>query len=589
MKMRWSLDALYPSFDSDAFKQDLTKCTEGIRQIKKWTKINLSNQEEPVKKLEKYITTQNDFLHLYSRLQSFAQLTLSVEAKNEKALKTLEKLETMSTELAEPTVQFQKWLGSLNNLDQLISSSEILKEHRFYLLEQANKNQYLLSEQEEVILAKMKNTGSKAWAKLQELLTSTLLVEITVNDEEKQLPLPVVRNMAYDSDPQVRKMAYEAELKSYKKIEESSAASLNGIKGEFITISEKRGYQSPLEKTLLDSRMDQEILDAMLTAMRESLPSFHKFFRKKAELLGYKNGLPFYELFAPMGEVDMKYTYDEAREFIVKNFRTFSDKLANFADRAFAEHWIDAEPREGKRGGAFCSNLHVIKQSRILSNFTGSFSDVTTLAHELGHGYHGSCLMDQTFLNSHYPMPIAETASIFCETIVKNAALQEAEPEEAFAILENELSDAGQVIVDIYSRFLFESEVFKRRKEASLSVNELKEIMLNAQKEAYGDGLEPDFLHPYMWVCKPHYYFPERHFYNFPYAFGMLFAKGLYAEYLKRGADFVPEYDKLLSVTGKMNVADITKTMGIDVRSPEFWRNSLKLVEQDIETFIHMK
>ncbi|WP_161937271.1 M3 family metallopeptidase, partial [Tepidibacillus decaturensis] len=234
-------------------------------------------------------------------------------------------------------------------------------------------------------------------------------------------------------------------------------------------------------------------------------------------------------------------------------------------------------------------NLHVIKQSRILSNFTGSFSDVTTLAHELGHGYHGSCLMDQTFLNSHYPMPIAETASIFCETIVKNAALQEAEPEEAFAILENELSDAGQVVVDIYSRFLFESEVFKRRKEASLSVNELKEIMLNAQKEAYGDGLEPDFLHPYMWVCKPHYYFPERHFYNFPYAFGMLFAKGLYAEYLKRGADFVPEYDKLLSVTGKMNVADITKTMGIDVRSPEFWRNSLKLVEQDIETFIHMK
>ncbi|MFX0558948.1 M3 family oligoendopeptidase [Tepidibacillus infernus] len=589
MKMRWSLDALYPSFDSDAFKQDLTKCTEGIRQIKKWTKINLSNQEEPVKKLEKYITTQNDFLHLYSRLHSFAQLTLSVEAKNEKALKTLEKLETMSTELAEPTVQFQKWLGSLNNLDQLISSSEILKEHRFYLLEQANKNQYLLSEQEEVILAKMKNTGSKAWAKLQELLTSTLLVEITVNDEEKQLPLPVVRNMAYDSDPQVRKMAYEAELKSYKKIEESSAASLNGIKGEFITISEKRGYQSPLEKTLLDSRMDQEISDAMLTAMRESLPSFHKFFRKKAELLGYKNGLPFYELFAPMGEVDMKYTYDEAREFIVKNFRTFSDKLANFADRAFAEHWIDAEPREGKRGGAFCSNLHVIKQSRILSNFTGSFSDVTTLAHELGHGYHGSCLMDQTFLNSHYPMPIAETASIFCETIVKNAALQEAEPEEAFAILENELSDAGQVVVDIYSRFLFESEVFKRRKEASLSVNELKEIMLNAQKEAYGDGLEPDFLHPYMWVCKPHYYFPERHFYNFPYAFGMLFAKGLYAEYLKRGADFVPEYDKLLSVTGKMNVADITKTMGIDVRSPEFWRNSLKLVEQDIETFIHMK
>jgi len=586
--MRWNLDHLYPAFDSEELKKDLEIVTLEIEKMKKWADWELKNTENSVKKIEEYIQMQLDFISHYSRLYHYAELSLSVEAKNDKALKTVERLEKMGTELAEPSVKFQKWLSQHSNLEELISSSNSLQEHRFYLMELVEKSRYMLSEKEEVILAKMKNTGSNAWAKLQELLSSTLLVDITVDGEKKQLPLPVVRNMAYDADAQVRKDAYEAELASYKKVEESSAASLNGIKGEVITVSKLRGYSSPLEKTLLDSRMDKEILDAMWTAIRESLPVFQRFYRKKGEMLGHKNGLPFYDLFAPVGKVEKKYTYEQAKDFIVNHFRQFSDRLADFADHAFTHQWIDAEPREGKRGGAFCSNLHEIKESRILSNFTGSFSDVTTLAHELGHGYHGACLVDETVLNSDYPMPLAETASIFCETIIKNAALEKAESEEALFILENDISDAGQVIVDIYSRFLFESELFKRREEGSLPVKELKEIMLSAQKEAYGDGLDPEVLHPYMWLCKPHYYYSNSNFYNFPYAFGLLFAKGLYAEYLKRGDEFVNAYDQLLAVTGKMKIADVTKIMGIDVTQVDFWRNSLKLIEQDIETFMNL-
>jgi pepF/M3 family oligoendopeptidase len=420
------------------------------------------------------------------------------------------------------------------------------------------------------------------------MLTSTLLVEINIQGEEKRLPLPVVRNMAYSKDAETRRTAYEAELKSYEKIEESSAACLNGIKGEVITVSKLRGYKSPLDQTLEKSRLDRATLEAMLTAMRESLPSFRKFYLKKAEKLGHKNGIPFYDLFAPTGEGDMRFTYEEASKFVVNNFRTFSDKLADFAYNAFQKRWIDAEPREGKRGGAFCSNIHPIGESRILSNFTGSFSYVATLAHELGHGYHGSCLMDEGYLNSRYTMPIAETASIFCETIVKNAALKTASKEEAYTILEGDISDAGQVIVDIYSRFLFETELFRRREKASLSVNELKEIMINAQKEAYGEGLDPNILHPYMWINKPHYYYAGQNFYNFPYAFGLLFSKGLYAEYLKRGKSFVSDYDNLLAVTGKKKIADVTAMMNIDIHSVEFWRSSLKLIEKDIEKFIQL-
>jgi pepF/M3 family oligoendopeptidase len=588
MNTKWSLDELYTSFDSAEFKADMEKFDHYISSFKSWAIENLKDSSEASRKIEEYLKLKSEFYSLYIRLGDFAELTLSVEAKNEKAANVSEELDNKSTELTEVEVNFQKWLGCLEKFDELIKQSEVLKEYEFYLKELKAKNKYLLSEKEEVVIAKLTNTGSSAWSKLQNMLSSTLLVDININGEERQLPLPVVRNMAYSKDAAERRNAYEAELKAYKKIEESSAACLNGIKGEVITLSKLRGYDSPLEQTLINSRLDRETLEAMLQAMRESLPEFHKFFMKKAEILGHKKGLPFYDLFAPTGEADMRFTYGEAREFIVKNFRTFSDKLADFADFAFEKRWIDAEPREGKRGGAFCSNIHPIGESRILSNFTGSFSDVATLAHELGHGYHGSCLMEEKYLNSRYTMPIAETASIFCETIVKKAAIKNASKEEAYTILEGDISDAGQVIVDIYSRFLFESELFRRREKASLSVNELKEIMTNAQIQAYGEGIDSEYLHPYMWVCKPHYYYAGQNFYNFPYAFGLLFSKGLYAEYVKRGEDFVADYDKLLSVTGKKKIADVTAMMGIDIHSVDFWRSSLNIIKEDIDRFINL-
>lgn len=589
MNQRWSLDALYTSFDAPEFKRDMERLDQEIEKIQKWTTENLADTQNSAQKLEYYIKMMNEFYHLYTRLASFTHLTLSTEAKNEVALKYEDVFDQKITSLTKPEVTFTKWLGKLENLDEIINSNTYVKEHEFVIKEKAEENKYLLSDEEEILIAKMKNTGSNAWAKLQEMLSSTLLVDITVDGEQKRLPLPVVRNMAYSDNAKLRKTAYDAELASYKQIEVSSAASLNGIKGEVITLAKMRGYASPLEMTVLNARMDMQTLDAMLTAIKESLPAFHKYFHKKGELLGYKNGLPFFEMFAPVGNAEMKFTYQEARDYIVKNFRTFSDKLADFAANAFDERWIDAETREGKRGGAFCSNLHVIKESRILSNFDGSFSNMTTLAHELGHGYHGANLMEETFLNAEYPMPIAETASIFCETIVKEAVLKNANQEEAFTVLENDIGDAGQVIVDIYSRFLFESELFKRREDGAVSVNELKEIMMDAQKKAYGNGLDHDHLHPYMWACKPHYYYASHNFYNFPYAFGLLFAKGLYAEYLKRGDEFVTSYDKLLSVTGKKKIADVTMEMGIDVRNVEFWRGSLKLIEKDIEKFVNLK
>lgn len=588
MELKWSLKELYKSFDSEEFKSDLEKVDSLICNLNLWVEKITESKDNSIEKLEEYIDYYTDIENLVNRIGAFIHLTISADTTNTIALKYSDILDDKLTNIVEADTKLNKWISSLDNLDRIIESSDKLKEHKFILTSIVDKAKYLLSDKEENIIANMQNTGSNAWLKLKNNLISNHKVTIEDDGEVKELPLTVVLNMAYDKDKDVRKKAYLAEIESYKKIEDGVAAALNSIKGEVLTICKLRGYESPLEQTLINSRMDKESLDAMLSAMKEAMPTFRKYLRRKAEMLGYKNGLPFYEMYAPVIDKDMEFSYEEGAKFVEKNFRTFSNNLADFAKKAVKNNWIDVYPREGKVGGAFCSNLHFIGESRFLLNYGNTFSDVVTMAHELGHGFHGECLKNESALNSDYPMPIAETASTFCETIIKKAAIKEADKEEALSILESEISDSTQVIVDIYSRFLFESWFFEKRKESALSVDEIKDLMIKAQREAYGEGLDPEYLHPYMWTWKPHYYYVDSNFYNFPYAFGLLFAKGLYAEYLKRGDSFPKEYENLLSITGKNKIADVTKVMGIDIHNKDFWRSSLKTIEEDIENFIEL-
>jgi len=589
MSFRWDLSNLYSSFESEEFTKDFNSLDKDIETLNNFAQNNF--REESAVNISGFINLLNSFYSKFTKLYSYSSLILSVDVNDKTAQRYDELLFKKLPKIKKAEVMFKKYLGLISDIDELIENNEELKEFEFFIKDCIKESSHILSDDEEVIIAKLQTTGSNAFSNLQNQVTSNHLVDINLEGEDKRQPLPYVRNLAYSDKAEVRKKAYEAELKSYKNIELSSAACLNGIKGEVITLCRERGYESPLNMTLERSRMEKETLDVMLKAMAESLPSFRKYFRKKAELLGHKEGLPFYDLFAPVkleDKEERKFTVDTARAYIVKNFGTFSPKLSAFADKAFENKWIDGEIREGKQGGAFCAGIHNIGESRIMANFNGTLNDVLTLSHELGHGYHGECLKGESYLNSDYPMPIAETASIFCETIVKNAAIKEGSREEAFSILEGSISDAAQVIVDIMSRYYFETALFKIREDHALTPDELKEEMIKAQLETYGEGLDKNFLHPYMWVCKPHYYYVDSNFYNFPYAFGQLFAKGLYAIYMEKGQEFVEEYDKLLAVTGKKSVADAAKIMNVDVNSIEFWRGSLKLIEKEIDEFINM-
>jgi len=584
MDMRWSLDDLYTSFDSPEFLADFEAVKKEVAEFGKWAAENFASPENAGAKLEAYINRINSERKL-AKLFSFAHLTRSVDDSNESAKKYADLLRSLMADMAGPTVLFKKFVISLADLESLIAASPLLTEHGFILNEIVAQSKYLLSEKEEVAIARLRTTGSAAWTDMKDTLLANMRVPVVVEGEEKVLPLPAIRNLATDPNAETRKNAYFAEMESYKAVDKAAAAALNAIKGEVWTMVKMRGYESPLHMTLVTSRLEKETLEAMISAIEGFLPSFRRFYKKKAEVLGHKNGLPFYDVLAPTSKVKMKFTYQEAMDFVLEQFYTFSEKMGDMAKHAFDNKWVDAEVRVGKRGGAFCSNLHHIGQSRLVVNFSGSFGSVNTLAHELGHAYHGLCLRDVPYANTVYTMPIAETASNFCETIVTDAAIKRANPEEKYALLEAELGAAMQVIIDIYSRYLFESRFFEKRQGGSLSVEEINALMIQAQKDAFGDSLDHDCLHEYMWVNKVHYYYAERNFYNFPYAYGKLFAKGIYAKYLAEGDSFLEKYDALLAATGSNSLETVGDLAGIDVRKKDFWISSLKLLEAKVDEF----
>ena len=299
--------------------------------------------------------------------------------------------------------------------------------------------------------------------------------------------------------------------------------------------------------------------------------------------------MPWYDMFAPVGSMEKEYTAEEAGELLVNSFSEFSQDMADMMAAAFADRWIDFLPHEGKVGGAFCAGVSCLKESRILTNFNGSFDAIITLAHELGHAYHNLHTFSHRALNRDYSMPVAETASTFNETVITMNAIRKAQSrEEKLALIETILMGTTQIICDIYSRFLFEDRVFAACSSQFLMSGDLKEIMLGAQKEAYGDGLDHEFLHPYMWTCKSHYYSAGLSYYNFPYAFGGLFAMGLYSIYQKEGESFVPKYQALLHATPVMSVEDVAKMADIDLTSPDFWRESLKAFGELIDEFVEL-
>ena len=573
MSTEWSLKEIYPSFESEEFKRDFERFSN-FREV-----FNGLTLEDNLESIKAAIAALEEFSVLSSRLGNYINLTLTANTTDETANKYRTLFGNAYAALNSAYTKVYKFIGSV---ETDITSDENLKDYEFYFAEAKQQYKHLLSDELEDVIAKFSISGGDGWEQLFEAMTSGVEGEF----KGEKVTLSEIRNMAYDADAAVRKEAYETELKMYDTIKEPIAFALHNIKQQVLTDTSLRGFESPLAQTLEASRMSRKTLDALLEAIREYLPQFRAYLKHKAALLGHENGLPFYDLFAPIGESSRRFTIEESKEFLLENFKGFSEDLAEMTKEAYENNYIDFLPRKGKVGGAFCSNLPFIKQSRILTNFSGSLSDVVTIAHELGHAYHGLHIENHRVLNQEYSMPVAETASTFNENIVMNTVIRQASDAEKVALLESQLQDTTQIIVDIYSRYLFESAVFENREKSFMFSKDLEKLMLDAQKEAYGDGLDPDAMHPYMWACKPHYYSSGLSFYNFPYAFGGLFSKGLYAIYQEQPEGFVEKYQELLRATTVTSAEDTAKVLGVDVEDSAFWKKALAQVADNIEQFI---
>ncbi len=590
--MNWDLSKLYPGFDAPEFAADMGLLRNKIDKVSAQVAA-LRHGEGEAQALADVVHELQSLAALETRVGHFVFLTLAADANNEAARAWQEKLMLLSIDTEQLNSALATFMGGVEDIDALCAAEPILAEHRYMLVLSKREAAHVIDPALEPTVLRMQMTGGSAWEQLRDQLDANHMIEFEQDGEKKLLPLSAIRGLAYSPDAAVRKAAYEAEIAAYPRMEIPMAACLNGIKGEALTMIGLRHYDTVLDTALDNARVDRETLDAMLSAMRESLPAFRRYFRLKAKLLGYEGGLKFYDLFAPVGEATREYTLEEGRALLQEIMGRFSKKMSDFIGNAFDDHWIDAYPREGKQGGAFCAGVHPLGISYVLSNFDGSLGSVSTLAHELGHAYHNNCMKDESILMADYPMPLAETASIFNETLFVNKLLERADDAEKITLLDQQIGDAAQVIVDILSRFIFESEMIERRKDHACSPRELKEIMLDAQKQTYGDGLDENCLHPYMWACKSHYYSTGLHFYNFPYAFGLLFGLGVFARYLEKGEAFLPEYDQLLRATGFGDVRDVAATVDINVADKNFWKSSLAVIEKQIDTlealYLHKK
>ena len=581
MKTNWDLTVFYKDFDDPEFKDDLARLP---KEIDAFTAAIAAPAEDEVEKLVSLVHQEEALSNLFERLNLMIGLTLSVDANNKAANAAMAPLmrAVMGSSLASNA--FSRYLASLENLDAIIDADDELKARAFALREAAEDAKHQLPEALEKPVLKMQLSGGEAFSQLRDKLDATLLVDY----DGKQIPLSAVRALAYDGDADTRRRAYEAELASYKKIELPMSFCLNNIKAEGETMAALKGYKGVLDMALAHSRMDEKTLEAMWTAIREALPEVREYFKAKGRLLGHENGLPFYDLFAPVGQSTRTYTVEEARALLLDLFGKFCPEMGEMMRTAFDEGWIDMYPREGKSGGAFCSGYYAKNISRVMTNFAGSASDVSTLAHELGHAFNNRMLHHKPIMMTETPMPLAETASTFNETLLISQLLKTATPEEELTLLDSCLTEQTQTMVDIYSRFLFEQKVVAAQADHALDVDELKETMLWAQEQSYGDGLDPEYRHPYMWACKSHYYSTGVHFYNFPYAFGGLFARGLYARYEKEGEAFVPVYCDLLSRFGSDTIANVTASVGIDVTTPDFWREAVESVLVQVRRFVEL-
>jgi oligoendopeptidase F len=583
----WDLDVLYEGGSSSAaFLQELKGIEEDIMKL---DAALLADADAAVSDIAEMTELLQSILIRLRQSESFVSCLLAGNIRDSAASARNDNVKTLAAKFLGVLTRFDNKLRGLDDGEwSAMLANEQLAEVAFNLNERRELAKKKMAPELEALVEDLAVDGYHGWGDYYNVIVSRAKFTDIGKDSEKHiLSAGQMHNRLSDGDRKARQAAFAEWEREWSEQADLCAETLNRISGFRLKLYEKRGWESVLQDPLQINRMSEATLQAMWAAIQEGKQVLVAYLQRKAKLLGVDK-LDWHDVEAPIGSATKTITYDEAAAFIVEQFRTFSPELAEFSELAFREGWIEAEDRPGKRPGGFCTSFPKSGQTRIFMTFSGTASNVSTLAHELGHAYHQHVMNDLPALSQEYAMNVAETASTFAELIVSDRAFQAAvEPEEKLGLLEDKIQRSVAFFMNIHARFLFETRFYARRKEGLVSVEELNTLMEEAQREAYCDLLGE--VHPHFWASKLHFYFTDVPFYNFPYTFGYLFSAGIYAKALKEGPEFKNQYVALLRDTGRMSVEQLAQEhLGVNVEEIDFWRDAVALTSVDVEQFIAM-
>jgi len=587
-EMRWSLENIYPGgAESGAFAAEL----EGLqRDIEAFERSLRDAEDAPVTadRLEQWTQAAQSILARLREAESFTACLTAADVNDRRAAALDDRVKNLAAAYQAALTLYDRVLGAADEetWNDWLSSGTGPGAAAFYVAERRERAKEKLPPEQEALAGDLAVNGYHGWGELYHTVVGrTRFRAADETGETKTYSAGQMQNLLSHGDRGVRRTAFEAWEAEWGRQADLCAEALNRIAGFRLKLYGRRGWNSVLKEPLDMNRMRRETLEAMWAAVDESRPALVRYLNRKAELLGVER-LDWHDVEAPIGASARTVPYGEAAVFIVDRFRQFSPDMAALAERAFRERWIEAEDRGGKRPGGFCTSFPIAGETRIFMTYSGTASNVSTLAHELGHAYHQHVMNDLPPFAQEYAMNVAETASTFAEWIVSDSAVQAAsDPAEKLALLDDQLQRAVAFFMNIRARFLFETRFYERRREGLLSADELCALMEEAQREAYAGAL--GVWHPHFWASKLHFYLTDVPFYNFPYTFGFLFSSGIYARAAAEGPAFANRYAALLRDTGSMTVEDLAwKHLGVRLDDMAFWREAAAVPLKDIDTFL---
>lgn len=582
--VNWDLTSYFKEFNSPEMQEFKAKLNKDITELQKSAGDLALLSDETFDRWDDIILKAEDFVTRLSHIYSYVGCLTATYAANEEYSKEEGALAKLNSEYEKFEVDILRAFKEASDevFDEFLSRDS-LKGAEHFLRRIREVAQFTMSPQEEKLTAELNVDGFHSWGRLYDKITGKLEFDMVFPDgTEKRLPISQWRSLMSDADRKVGKAAFECGNKTWESLEDICAAALNAISGTRLTLNRYRGIDSYLYRALFQSSIKRETLDAMYEAIHDNIELAREIFRVKAKFMG-RDGISWFEREAPLPLKDAaNYTWEEGSAMVAKAFEKAYPDLAKYYHSFIDKRWVESEVRPGKRPGAFCTGSPLTREQRVFMTYNGTLSETSTIAHEVGHAYHGHILREMRTLAKEYPMTLAETASIFSELIFAEGILadENISDSQKLLMLDNDLSGAAVLLLDITVRFEFEKAFHEERDKGEVSVSRLKEIMTSKQHEILGDAMLPGSEDPLFWASKLHFYITHVTFYNFPYTLGFLLARALFNLFKKEGESFLPKYEAFLRLTGSDTVEDVAmKSLGVDITKPDFWAESIKSIE----------